>query len=50
MLQKGIRGGLYYAIYQQTTNSNKYKKDYDKNKESLYPKYWDTTSLYEWAM
>ena len=25
-------------------------KDYDKNKESLYLKYWDANNLYDWAM
>ena len=30
--------------------NNKYIKDYDKNKELLYLKYWDVTNLYGWAM
>ena len=25
-------------------------KDYAKNKESLYLKYWDVNSLYDWVM
>ena len=27
---------------------NKYMKDYDKNKESLYFKYWDVNNLCGW--
>ena len=30
--------------------NNKYMKDYDKNKELSYIKYWDVTNLYGWAM
>ena len=30
--------------------NNKYMKDYYKNKESSYLKYWDVTDLYGWEM
>ena len=33
---KGIRGGTCHSIYQSTKANNKYVKDYDKNKESLF--------------
>ena len=33
---KGIRGGTCHSIYQYTKANNKYVKDYDKNKESLF--------------
>ena len=50
MVKKGIRGGICHSIYQYAKANNKYMKDYDKNKESSYIKYWDVTSLYGWAM
>ena len=31
MVEKGIRGGIYYAIDQYVKANNKYMKDYDKN-------------------
>ena len=34
MLEKGIRGGIHYAIHQYVKANKKYMKDYDKNKES----------------
>ena len=40
MFEKVIRGGI----------CNKYMKDYDKNKESSYLKYWNVNNLYSWAM
>ena len=35
MVEKG-RGGICHAIDQYTETNNKYMKDSDKNKESLY--------------
>ena len=50
MVEKGIRGGTCHAIHRYAKASNKYMKDYDKNKESFYPKYWDANNLYGCAM
>ena len=33
MVQKGIRGGTCTAVHRYAKASNKYIKDYDKNKE-----------------
>ena len=41
MVEKDCRGGICYSIYQYAKANNKYMKDYDKNKESSYLKYWD---------
>ena len=50
MVQKGIRGGICNTIHQYAKANNKYMKDYDKNKESSYLRYWDVINLYGWAM
>ena len=39
MVEKDIRGGICHAIYQYAKANNKYIKNYDKNRESLYLKY-----------
>ena len=50
MVEKGIREGICHAIPRYARANNKYMKDYDKNKESLYLKYWDVTNLQGQAM
>ena len=49
MVEKGITGDVFPAIYQYVKGS-KYLKNYDKNKESSYLKYWGVNNLYRWAM
>ena len=46
MVEKGKRGGICHSIYRCTRANNKYRKDYDKNKESSYIQYWDVNILY----
>ena len=46
MVEKGIRGGILHAIDRYTKASNKYKKEYDKDKESSYLMYLGPNNLY----
>ena len=48
MVDKGMRGGIYYSISWYPKANNKCMKDYNKNKESSYIKYWDA-NLYGWV-
>ena len=50
MIEKYIRRGICHSIYRHANGNNKYMKDYDKNKESSYLKYWDLNNLYGWVM
>ena len=50
MVEKGIRGGICHAIHHYAKVNNNNIKDYYKNKESLYLKYWDVNNLYGYAM
>ena len=50
IVEKGIIGRICHTTHQYTKANNKYMKDYDKNKESSYLKYWDENNLYSWAM
>ena len=45
MVEKSIRGGKCHSIYRYAKANNKYKKDYDKKKESSYLQYWDVNNL-----
>ena len=48
-----VYGGGYRICYSNNRyakGSNKYMKDYDKNKESSHLNYWDVNNLYRWAM
>ena len=41
MVENNIRDGTCHAIHQYVKATNKYTKDYDKNKESFYLNHWD---------
>ena len=46
MIEKRIRGGIFHTIHRYVEASNKYMKDYDKNKESSYLMYLDANNLH----
>ena len=50
MVEKGIQEGICHAICRYAKANNKYMKNYEKNKESLYIQYLDVNNLYGWAM
>ena len=50
MVENGIRGGICHAIYWYAKTNNKYIKNYDESKKSLYLKHWDVNNLYDWAL
>ena len=49
MVEKGIKGGICNTINGYATANNNYMKDYDKNKELSYLKYWVVNNLYGWT-
>ena len=50
MVQKGVRGGIYQAVYKNAKANNKYMKNCDKDIESSYLEYLDANNLYGLAM
>ena len=50
MVEKGITGGICHAIYRYAKASNKYMKNYNKDKEESFLQYLDANNLYGWAM
>ena len=48
--RKGIKGGICHSIHQYAKANNKYMKDYNRNKEPSYLKYWNVNYLYGWTM
>ena len=50
MVEEDIKGEIFHAIHRYGEANNKYMKNYDKNKESLYLSYWNINNLCEWIM
>ena len=50
LFEKGILGGICNAIYKYAKANNKYMKNYDVTKESIFLEYVDANHLYGWAM
>ena len=50
MVEICIIGGICHAIHRYVKANNKYMKNYDKNKESPYLKFWDVNNLYSSVM
>ena len=50
MVEKGIREGICHAVHRYAKSNNKYKKNYDKNKESSDIQYLDANNFNGWAM
>ena len=50
MDEKGIRGSICQSIHRHAEANNKYMKNYNKNKKSLYLEYVEANNLYGWAM
>ena len=49
MFEKEIRGGMCQVSHHYAKANNKYLKNHDKNKESLYIEYLDSNNLYGWG-
>ena len=50
MFEEATRGGMFQAAHRYAKANNKYMKNHNKNKESLYLEYLDANNLYGWAM
>ena len=49
-IEKGLRGGISYIAKRYSEANNKYMKNYDPTKPSIYISYLDMNNLYGWAM
>ena len=49
-IEKGMRGGISTIAHRYALANNKYMKNYDPQKKSIYIPYLDANNLYGWAM
>ena len=49
-IEKRLRGGIFYIAKRYSKANNKYMKNYDPTKPSIYISYLDMNNLYGWAM
>ncbi len=49
-IEKGLRRGMSVVTKRHAVANNKYMRDYDPNKKSVYIPYYDANNLYGWAM
>ena len=50
MIEEGIRRRICHVIHRYANENNKYMKNYNKDKESVYLMYWDANNFYGCAM
>ncbi len=50
VVEKGIRGGISTITKRHAVANNKYMRDYDSDKESVFIPYLDANNLHGWAM
>ena len=50
MIEEGIRDEICHAVHRYANANNRYMKDYDESKESLYIQYLDANNLYSAAI
>ena len=50
MVEEGIKAGICHAIHRYATANNKYMRNHNKGKESLYLVYWSADNLEVWVM